>query len=98
MSGPARRPADDVAETAGGPSPDVRVVRGRPSAEELAAALIVIRTLAVARTSDTGPGAGPAGARTAPGVPGIRPHRLTGLRGPLALPRGPGAWRRSGWL
>ncbi|MEU3342290.1 acyl-CoA carboxylase epsilon subunit [Streptomyces sp. NPDC006668] len=75
----------------------MRVVRGRPSAEELAAALIVIHTLALARTSRAGSGAGPAEASAAPGAH-IRPHRLTGPRGALALPRGPGAWRRSGWL
>jgi len=63
--------------------PLLRVVRGQPSAQELAALVAVV----TARATDTGPAA-PAGAavRSLWGVPV--------LRGPLSP--GPGAWRASG--
>ena len=75
-AGPAARPAP-----AG--SPVLAVVRGNPSAEEIAALVVVL-------TARTGPAsAGAAAAR--PGSAWSARSRL--LREPL--PRGPGGWRAS---
>ncbi|MGW2703071.1 acyl-CoA carboxylase epsilon subunit [Streptomyces sp. NPDC001340] len=66
---------------------DVRVVRGRPTPEELAAALVALRAL-VAQRAEQHP---------SPGEPGGRCRRHTaGLRA-QPTQRGPGAWRRSAW-
>jgi len=67
------------------PDADVRVVRGEPGAEELAALLVVWARL----TAVAGPAA--AGRRTRRRPPG-RPLLLTGTVAPEA-----NAWRRSAW-
>ncbi|MFJ8313911.1 MULTISPECIES: acyl-CoA carboxylase epsilon subunit [unclassified Streptomyces] len=63
----------------------VQVVRGRPTPEELAAALVALRALAVARQSETESGHA---VRRRP--------RLDALRRQPEQ-RGQGAWRRSAW-
>ncbi|MEU2711581.1 acyl-CoA carboxylase epsilon subunit [Streptomyces sp. NPDC007205] len=66
---------------------EVHVVRGRPTPEELAAALVALRALAAQRA-----GQGPS-----PGEPDGRRRRYTsGLRA-QPTQRGPGVWRRSAW-
>jgi Acyl-CoA carboxylase epsilon subunit len=74
-AGPAVRPASAGA-------PVLTVVRGSPSAEEIAALVIVL-------TARTGPAS--AGAAARPGSAWSARSRL--LREPL--PRGPGGWRAS---
>lgn len=64
---------------------DVQVVRGSPTPEELAAALVALGALAAGRTAGE------------PGEPGPRRARRPDLlRSPLGQ-RGPQAWRKSGW-
>ncbi|MEU4499312.1 acyl-CoA carboxylase subunit epsilon [Streptomyces sp. NBC_00210] len=66
---------------------DVQVLRGRPTAEELAAALVALRALAAQSAQQ----------HEAPGeLGGRRRRRMDGLR-PQPGQRGPGAWRKSGW-
>ncbi|GHJ40931.1 acyl-CoA carboxylase subunit epsilon [Streptomyces sp. TS71-3] len=89
MNGP---PAADAARTAAQPSPELRVVRGHPTPEELTAALVAIRALTAAGAPEADPA--PEGAPDA--AAGSRGRRLAALRRPLTV-RGPGAWRRSGW-
>ncbi|WP_369207096.1 acyl-CoA carboxylase subunit epsilon [Streptomyces sp. PU-14G] len=77
---------DSVETCPQAPEPPIRVVRGNPTPEELAAALAVVRARASA---------------VAPGEPGRRvpsawsqPARTV----PRGLPQpGPGAWRRTYW-
>ncbi|MFI1093970.1 acyl-CoA carboxylase subunit epsilon [Streptomyces sp. NPDC020917] len=69
--------------------PDVRVVRGAPAAEELAALLVVWARLTAAAER---PAAGRAGGRGAAAPPPARPFEMTGVPAP-----GTGAWRRSAW-
>ncbi|MER6030035.1 acyl-CoA carboxylase epsilon subunit [Streptomyces sp. NPDC001851] len=65
----------------------VHVVRGRPTPEELAAALVALRAVAARH----------AGQGRSPGEPEVRRRRYAaGLRAQPAQ-RGPGAWRRSAW-
>ncbi|MDW4907053.1 acyl-CoA carboxylase subunit epsilon [Streptomyces sp. ADMS] len=66
---------------------NIKVVRGNPTPEELAAALAVVRARAVAASS------------TPPGAPGTKdawadPSRIAGR--PLSHP-GPSAWTRTYW-
>ncbi|MFI2189942.1 acyl-CoA carboxylase epsilon subunit [Streptomyces sioyaensis] len=72
---------------------DWHVVRGRPTPEELAAALVALRALATLRAL----AALRAEQHPSPGAPGGRGRRhTTGLRA-QPTQRGPGAWRRSAW-
>ncbi|MEV5511258.1 acyl-CoA carboxylase subunit epsilon [Streptomyces orinoci] len=76
--------------TGSGEAFDLRVVRGDATPEELAAAVVVVRTLLAreAGGEDTGQSGRPPSPRTwsAPA------ERLTAW----PVPRGPGAWRNSG--
>jgi hypothetical protein len=72
--------------------PEFTVRAGTPTAKALAAALIVIHTLRTGRAARPEPDSGTASAS------GAHADRLLVLRRPLPAPRGPGAWRRSGWL
>ncbi|MFI5682226.1 acyl-CoA carboxylase epsilon subunit [Streptomyces cellulosae] len=100
MTGPAHPPSDGTARTRsvrrGDSLPEIRVLRGRPAPAELAAALIVIRTLAASRFA--APATGDSPGEDGDGTAGRRGGRPSALREPFAQPRGPGAWRRSGWL
>jgi hypothetical protein len=66
------------------PAPVLAIVAGRPTAEETAAVLVVLRALAAR--------AGPAGPVRPSPSPWSARSRL--LRGPVVA--GPGAWRASG--
>jgi len=90
--GPVRpvQPVSEPVQPAGGPAqpgsgPALEVVRGQPSAEELAA-LTVVLAAALARRGAAGPGRP---GRAASGWA----SRSRGLRAPLRP--GPDAWRRS---
>ncbi|MFI7244400.1 acyl-CoA carboxylase epsilon subunit [Streptomyces qinglanensis] len=75
-----------AAEGAAGAEPSIRVVRGNPTPEELAAALAVVRVRARAVPADEPRRAAPSAwsdpARTVPGPPPAP---------------GPDAWRRTFW-
>ncbi|MFE2689585.1 acyl-CoA carboxylase epsilon subunit, partial [Streptomyces mirabilis] len=62
VTGPAHPPTDGTARTKSvredDSLPEIRVVRGRPAPAELAAALIVIRTLAASRSAAPASGDG----------------------------------------
>ena len=82
-----RAGGDATTEPLGGP--DVRVVRGAPAAEELAALLVVWARLTAAGQR---PAAGRAGGRGAAAHPPTRPFAMTGVPAP-----GADAWRRGAW-
>ncbi|CAG7644843.1 Acyl-CoA carboxylase subunit epsilon [Actinacidiphila bryophytorum] len=69
---------------------DVRVVRGAPAAEELAAVLVVWAGLTAAAEREVVAARG--GGREAAAHPPVRPFVMTGVPAP-----GAGAWRRSAW-
>ncbi|MFI2209531.1 acyl-CoA carboxylase epsilon subunit [Streptomyces sp. NPDC020141] len=67
---------------------DVRILRGAPTDEELAAVLVALRVLAAARARRP----------EAPGATGPQHgYRSTSWICRPPGRRGPGAWRRSGW-
>ncbi|KPC92944.1 acyl-CoA carboxylase subunit epsilon [Streptomyces albus] len=75
-------------ESGRGPAePPIRVVRGNPTPEELAAALAVVRVRASAPPPEE---------EAAPHAPGAWSDPARTVPGPPPAP-GPGAWRRSFW-
>ncbi|MEV7087483.1 acyl-CoA carboxylase epsilon subunit [Streptomyces sp. NPDC093085] len=71
----------------------IKVVRGNPTPEELAAALAVVRARAAGGAAAGPPSSGASGAARPPGA-WSAPARIARAR----LPRpGPGAWARTYW-